>query len=509
MALLISGWAVPPQALHAQTAARQQAGPQQSKKSRKAVETLRRDLEAVFAAPIMAQATWAVVVRSLSTGEILYERNADKLMVPASNMKIVTLAAAARVLGWDAHFTTTLESDAAIEAGTLRGDLYVRGGGDPTINTRNGRGAAVFADWAAALLAAGIQRIDGRIIGDDNLFDDEGIGAGWAWDYLEADYAAPVGALQYDEDVAALTVLPGRTAGDPAMVTLAPHSGLSVVNKATTSPAGTPETIQVRRRLDAPILEVTGTVPMPPAEPLPAGQVTRAVGRFVAVVNPTAYFVQSLKDALIAKGIAVTGDAVDIDDLAPALTAGIQRRELASSESQPLRDIAAVMMKVSQNLYAETLLKATGAAGGSGTVQAGRAAVLDTLRDWKLDGQSLVMLDGSGLSRYDYVTARLISSILDRLYSDPRHREAFAATLAVAGRDGTIANRLKRTRAEANARVKTGSISNMRALSGYVNTRDGEPLAFSIIANDFTLPAATVNWIMDLAVEIMANVTRQ
>ena len=98
----------------------------------------------------------------------------------------------------------------------------MRGGGDPTINTRNGRGAAVFADWAAALQAAGIRRIDGRIVGDDNLFDDEGLGAGWAWDYLEADYAAPVGALQYNEDVAALTVLPGRAPGDPAVVSIAP-----------------------------------------------------------------------------------------------------------------------------------------------------------------------------------------------------------------------------------------------------------------------------------------------
>jgi D-alanyl-D-alanine carboxypeptidase/D-alanyl-D-alanine-endopeptidase (penicillin-binding protein 4) len=464
----------------------------------------------VFAAPIMAHANWAVVVRSLATGEVLYERNPDKLMVPASNMKIVTLAAAARVLGWDAHFTTTLETDAAIEAGTLRGDLYVRGGGDPTINTRNGRGAAVFADWAGALRAAGIQRIDGRIIGDDNLFDDEGIGAGWAWDYLEADYAAPVGALQYDEDVAALTVLPGGSAGEPAVVTLAPFSGLTVVNRATTSAAGIPETIQYRRRLDAPVLEVSGTVPLPPAEPLPAGQATRTAGRFVAVVNPTAYFVQSLRDALITRGIGVNGPAVDIDDLPQAATAVAPRRVLTRSESQPLRDIAAVMMKISQNLYAETLLKAAGAASnGVGTAPAGRTAVIETLREWQLDDKSLVMLDGSGLSRYDYVSARLISSILERFYAEPRHRDAFMATLAVAGRDGTIANRLKRTRAEGNARVKTGSISNMRSLSGYVNTRDGEPLAFSILANDFTLPAATVNWISDLAVEIMANFTRQ
>jgi len=290
-----------------------------SGKNHKAIDEIRRDLEAVFAAPIMAHANWGVVVRSLSTGETLYERNPDKLMVPASNMKIVTLAAAARVLGWDARFTTTLETDAPIESETLRGDLYVRGGGDPTINLRNGRGAAVFADWAAALQAAGIRRIGGRIIGDDNLFDDEGLGAGWAWDYLEADYAAPVGALQYNEDVAALSVLPGRAAGDPAVISLAPGSGLTVVSKALTAAAGTPETIQYRRQFGAPVVEVTGTVPLPPAEPLPATEGVRTAGRTVAVVNPTAYFVQSLKDALVAKGIAVDGDAMDIDDLlAPA-----------------------------------------------------------------------------------------------------------------------------------------------------------------------------------------------
>ena len=483
-----------------------------SGKSQQAVDQVRRDLEAVFAAPIMAHANWAVVVRSLSTGEVLYERNPDKLMVPASNMKIVTLAAAARVIGWEARFTTTLETAAPVEGETLRGDLYVRGGGDPTINTRNGRGAAVFADWAAALQAAGIRRIEGRIVGDDNLFDDEGLGAGWAWDYLEADYAAPVGALQYNEDVAALTVLPGHAPGDPAVVSIAAGSGLTLDNKALTAAAGTAETIQYRRRLSAPVVEVTGTVPFPPAEPLPPNEGVRTAGRNVAVVNPTAYFVQSLKDALVARGIAVNGDAVDIDDLpAPtSTTAAHSKRVLARTESLPLRDIAAVMMKVSQNLYAETLFKAAGlAATGAGTAQAGRTAVLETLREWKLDERALVMLDGSGLSRYDYVTASLIASLLERLYTDPRHRDAFTATLAIAGKDGTVTNRMKRTRAEGNARVKTGSISNMRSLSGYVNTRDGEPVAFAILANDFTLPAATVNWITDLAVEIVANFTRQ
>jgi D-alanyl-D-alanine carboxypeptidase/D-alanyl-D-alanine-endopeptidase (penicillin-binding protein 4) len=454
----------------------------------------------------MDHGQWAVVVRALGNGEHLYDRNSGKLMVPASNMKIVTLAAAAKSMGWDTRFTTTLETAAPVEAGVLRGDLYVRGGGDPTINTRSGRGAAVFAEWRSAVSAAGIRKIDGRIIGDDNHFDDEGLGAGWAWDYLQYGYAAPVGALQYSEDVADLVVTPGPAAGTPAVVSLSPGSGLTLSNKTMTAAAGTPETIDYRRLLDRPVLEVFGVVPLPPPAD-PAATQVRTAARQVAVVNPTVYFVQSLKNTLVAQGIEVTGDAVDIDDL-PASPA-TDRRIIIRSESPSLREIASVMMKVSQNLYADTLLKALGAAvSGTGTVAAGRDAVLAALRDWEIDERSLVMADGSGLSRYDYVTAGFITSLLERMYADPRHRDPFMATFAVAGREGTVATRLRKTRAEGNARVKTGSISNMRALSGYVQTRDGETLAFSIIANDFIIPAATVNWITDLAVETLANFTR-
>src|SRR4030095_2259078 len=116
-----------------------------------------------------------------------------------------------------------------------------------------------------------------------------------------------------------------------------------------------------------------------------------------------------------------------------------------------------------------------------------------------------VQADGSGLSRYDYVTADMIVALLRHLHADPKHRDAFLATLPIAGKDGTISTRLKRTRAEGNAMAKTGSISNVRALSGYVRTRDGETLVFSILANSFTIPAATVNYAADLAVETLAN----
>jgi D-alanyl-D-alanine carboxypeptidase/D-alanyl-D-alanine-endopeptidase (penicillin-binding protein 4) len=466
----------------------------------RAERELAADLTRVFGAPVMSQGLWGVEVKSLDSGRVLYEHNARTLVMPASNMKILTLATAAETLGWDFCFTTTLETAAAIDNGVLKGDVIVRGTGDPTINSRNGRATAVFDEWASTLKTAGIVRIDGAIVGDDNAFDDQGLGAGWSWDYLQYGYAAPVGALEFNENVARLTVRPDTSmAGRPAFLELSPGSGLQLVNHALTGAAQSATTIDFERRVDQPIVTVTGSLAID-AQP---------ITRDVAVVNPTIYFAQSLKDALVARGIEVTGEAADADDRAN-LPAPDARRVLAQSQSPALRDIATVLMKFSQNLYAETLLKAVGAAqDGLGTTEGGRVATRALLSSWGIPQTTYVQYDGSGLSRYDYVTADLIVTILQRMYSDPRHREAFVATLPVAGKDGTIASRMKKTRAEGNATAKTGSIANVRTLSGYVRTRDGETLAFSILANSFTIPGATVNWIADLAVETLANFTRR
>ena len=132
----------------------------------------------------------------------------------------------------------------------------------------------------------------------------------------------------------------------------------------------------------------------------------------------------------------------------------------------------------------------------------------ERLRAWSIPDGGYVIADGSGLSRYNYVSAGALATVLGHMYEDPKHRDAFLSTLPLAGRDGTVATRLRRTRAEGNAAVKTGSISNARSLSGFVRSRDGEMLVFSILANDFVVPATTVNWITDLAVEVLANFTR-
>jgi len=470
----------------------------------RAVQSLRDDLNKVFNASINERGVWGIDIRSLDSGERLFDLNPGKLMMPASNMKILTLASAANTLGWDYRFTTTLEARGTISGGVLHGDLIIKSNGDPTINSRNCRADEVLAQWAQALGDAGIRSIDGRVIGNDQAFDDEGIGAGWAWDYLQYGYAAPVGALEFNESVAALTIAPAATEGGTAIVSLQAGAGLDVLNRAMTGGVGSADTTDYRRHLDRPVLEVTGSIPLG----------TQPEVRTVAVVNPTIFFAESVKAGLIARGIAIAGPAVDYDDVAAELGAGTDRSGgsvvvIATTTSAPLREIATVMMKVSQNLYAETLLKAVGAArAGLGTVEAGRITTRDSLASWGVPPDSYVMYDGSGLSRYNYVTASALTSLLEHLYKDPVHHDAFLASLPIAGKDGTLAARLRQTRAEGNALAKTGSIANVRALSGFVKTRDGETLVFSILANDFVIPSATINWIADLAVEILANFSR-
>jgi serine-type D-Ala-D-Ala carboxypeptidase/endopeptidase (penicillin-binding protein 4) len=453
---------------------------------RRAEQALLADLSRIFHAPAMSQGIWGVEVKSLDSGRVLFALNPKTLMMPASNMKILTLSAAAETLGWDYRFKTRLEATAPIESGALEGDLYVVGGGDPTINSRDGRAESLLDEWAAALKAAGISRIDGNIVGDGSAFEPNGFGQGWSWDYLQYGYAAPASALEFNENTATLTVTPGASAGDQAKLELSSDTGLGLVHHVTTGAAGSPTSIEYERLPNDHWLDVKGSIA---ADAKPAT-------REVAVSNPTLYFARMTFNGLTSRGIVVHGLPRDRTDQA-VLDAG-PRRVLVESLSPSLRDVAKTMMKASQNLYAETLLRTIG-----------KAKAHDVLAAWSIPDATYVQADGSGLSRYDFVTADVIVTILERMFKDPRHHDAFTAAMPIAGTDGTVASRLKDTRAEGNALAKTGSISNVRALSGYVRTRDGETLAFSILANAFTIAPATVNWIADVAVEELANYSKR
>src|SRR6185436_14195263 len=150
--------------------------------SRRSIDQLQHDIDAILGAPVLQRGFWGVHIKPVDGADVWYSRNADKLMMPASTLKIVTLAAAADKLGWDFRYETRVYADGQIRAGVLHGDLIVAGAGDPSLDDWDGIATRLWSGWATQLKAAGISAIDGRIVGDDNAFEDEGLGAGWAWD---------------------------------------------------------------------------------------------------------------------------------------------------------------------------------------------------------------------------------------------------------------------------------------------------------------------------------------
>src|SRR5262249_60835049 len=181
---------------------------------------LRRDIDAILAAPELERGFWGALIKSVDHDETLYARNSTKLMMPASTMKVVTLAAAAEKLGWDYTYPTRVFTTGRIVDGVLQGDLIVVGSGDPSLDDWDGMATQLFADWATQLKAAGIHAIRGRIIGDDNLFDDEPYGFGWSWDDMARSFSAGVSALQFNEGSVQLKIAPGRAIGSKAAITI-------------------------------------------------------------------------------------------------------------------------------------------------------------------------------------------------------------------------------------------------------------------------------------------------
>lgn len=443
-------------------------------------------------------ASVAVHIESLIDGHVLFSQQADTRMMPASALKIVTAAVAGERLGWSHRFETRLEGTGPIVDGVLQGDLIVVGTGDPSINAQDLRSAPLFDSWAATLREAGIRRVSGRLIGDDHAFDDEPLGAGWAWDYLAASYAAPSGALSYNENLVAIRIKPGAEAGAAASFEISPTGhDLSIESHVTTVNPGEAATITIDRLPGSSVVRVRGRVP--------AG--APALVRATTIENPTRYFVEALRLALESRAIRIDNGAWDIDDLpVEAARNAPARRVIASHESLPLSSLVAQMMKTSQNFYAEMLLKAVGrthaSAEGVGSTERGRQVVRETLQQWGVPIDSLVMYDGSGLSRYNYTSARVLTSVLRRMWTDERHRSAFAASLPVAGHDGTLGSRMTgdlRRRVQA----KTGTISNVRSLAGYAETASGAKLVFAMLANHFTASNADVDRVME---NILADV---
>jgi len=459
--------------------------------SSRSLDSLRHDIDAILGNPILQRGFWGVLIKPVDREDVWYSLNAGRLMMPASSLKVVTLAAAAEKLGWDFRYETTVYAAGTVSAGVLHGDLVVVGSGDPSLDDWDGIATRLWADWATRLKAAGIMAIDGRIVGDDNAFEDQGLGAGWAWDDIPTGFAAPVSALQFNEGNVQVRMGPGDAVGDRAVATLSPDtSAMTLSNFVVTGPRGSAGAVVRRRLPGSSRLELRGSLPVR----------GRPFAINASVENPTLYYVRALRAALVADGIAVRGEAVDIDDVDPQ-----PRHEglmpVITYESDPLSVLATTMMKLSQNQYAEALLKTI----GSGTTEAGRTAVKEAVKSWGIDPASVMLADGSGLSPYDFITPEAMVAVLTHVDRTERLRAVYESTLPIAGRDGTLEQRMRGTAAEGRAMAKTGSTTSVRSIAGYVRTADGQLAAFTIIANNFDNSASVLNAATDEIVVRLAT----
>jgi len=466
----------------------------------KTVAELQAGINEVLRRPELAPGFLAVKVASLDTGRTLFEASADKLLRPASNMKLYTVAAALDRLTPDYRFTTSVYAlERPEKNGTIKGDLIIYGRGDPSIAARfnNGDYFKGINDLAERIVAAGVKRIKGDLVGDESYLTGPALGSGWEWEDLQWWYGAEVSALTVNDNSLDLTVKPGAKVGAPCVITTGPPAPfVSIVNRATTSAAGIKSDLSVYRGPGENVLEISGTLPLN----------DKGYTGGVAVPDPALMFVSMLREALAKRGVKVDGRSRTVDGRStssvvtppnaplvnPASTVNAASSqplmEVTNLQSPPLSVIAAQTLKPSQNLYTELLLRTLGKVAGTNPKhtheQAGLEVLRGFLRQAGINPDEMVLSDGSGLSRNDMITASASLQLLTYM-SRHRYADVFRDALPIAGVDGTLRNRMKDTAAAGNVRAKTGSLSSVASLSGYVTSAAGERLVFSMMLNNY------------------------
>ncbi|MEW5745627.1 MAG: D-alanyl-D-alanine carboxypeptidase/D-alanyl-D-alanine-endopeptidase [Nitrospirota bacterium] len=447
----------------------------------------------LFDAPAFAAARWGAAVRSTETGRVVYRRDEQKAFTPASSMKLFTTAVALVKLGPEFRYTTELSAVGEAKDGILHGDLVVRGSGDPTLS------AAVFEAWIEKLIAGGIREIRGRVIGDDTAFDDQLLGTGWSWDDETFGYAAQISGLTFNDNSITVHITPGPHAGDPATVKITPDTRyVTVINQAVTAPADRPNALRFVREPGANRIRISGFI----------AAASQPLSQSISVHNPTHFAATVLKEMLESKGIAVSGGALDIGELrtSPEYASS---KTVAVYTSPPLSDLIRITNKLSRNLYAEQLFRTIGKViGGEGSTARASAVMKDTLAAMGIPPEAVAIHDGSGLSRLNLVTPLHTVILLDAM-AKHEHFSYFYDSLPVAGVDGTLERRMRSTGAESNVRAKTGYFSQVRALSGYLATREGELLAFSLLANNYLGSPADTRELQDRFCDLLSTLSRQ
>ena len=425
---------------------------------------------------------WGVQVVSLASGRVWFEHEPRRLMSPASNSKLFAGALALDVLGPEYCIRTPVLGSAAPKAdGTLPGDLFIAGRGDPTWRVRGTSRpfASIFTPVVEVLRRAGVRRIAGDVVADATWFHQPPQGSGWTVDDLNDWYGAELSGVSLEQNYAELSLMPAPVpGGEVSLAWRQPDAGLEVLARLQTVAADAPAQVVVRRLVGESRVHLWGSVP--------AGGRPELVN--VTVPRPAEWYAAALRSALAREGIAVAGRAraARWPDPSPVPAGAVALGELTSP---PLRELVADFMKPSQNLETDLIfghLGETRRGVGTPAYGTGEALALEALREFLgragVDPAEVRFEEGSGLSRNNLLTARATVGLLAAMARHPAAKD-FEASLPIAGRDGTLRTRLRGTAAEGNVKAKTGTLRWANAVSGYVTTAGGERLAFALLLN--------------------------
>lgn len=436
------------------------------------------------------------------SGAVLASHGSNEFYTPASNTKLYTTGAALIRLGPNYRFHTVVRAPGRQPGDTTVAELQFVGGGDPNVSGRTlpymatdkgGDPMASVSRLVDQIVAAHIQTVAGDIVGVDRRYPGDAFPDGWTVDDQLYDYGAPVSSLAVNDNATHLTIRP-TSQDDLAEITLSPEVGHFVVLNTVATIAGGSHEIHIARDPGSRELLVSGYI----------GTRAPLYEEDLAVVDPALFAAQTLLQALRDRGVSVRGSARS-DSLAFAAAGPSTRSSagrtgndspneiVASLDSAPLSQSIAIVNKVSQNLHAEMLLREL---GGDGTLKSGVEARQAFLGEAGLGEKDTVIMDGSGLARQNLTTPDATVTLLRFLWRRPE-REEFLASLPIGGVDGSLEHRLKSTKGAERIHAKTGSISHVAALSGFVEAKSGRWLIFSIMTNAEATPPGDVREMID------------
>jgi D-alanyl-D-alanine carboxypeptidase/D-alanyl-D-alanine-endopeptidase (penicillin-binding protein 4) len=440
---------------------------------------LKARIDEILGVPALAHAKVSIAVMDPESGKLLYAKNERTGLNAASNVKIVTEAASLALLGPEFRWKTTVlgaipsEGGKMISAGELRGDLYVKTSGDPTLSTED------LNELAAGLAASGLRKVRGALVIDTSAFDGATLPPAFEQKNDSAAFRAPSSAASLNGNTITVIVTPAAAAGAPARVVLDPASAAVALSGTVTTATKGPAVLRVETG-DAGSGQTRVTI----AGRILLGSEPRVIQR--RVVTPETYFAQTFKQVLARRGITID-KAVRVDS-----TPKDGMRVLAAHESPPLAVVVQDMGKRSINFAAEQLLRTLGAEtlGRPGTWQKGLESVARYLEGIGIPRTTYVMKNGSGLYDSNRFSADQIALVLRAAMRDFRMASEFLASLAVGGADGTLAHRMAGSASERYVRAKTGTLANVSCLSGIAGAPGNKPLIFSILMNDVPSPVA-------------------